>query len=186
LIAAEVLGDYIGLTPPDIPKPTAEYRLSKDGDKTDLVLIFQNLTAAIDSLEQCLFTVFAIGADDYAKQLSAATGVDYTADEILKVGERVWNLERLFNIREGFTKDDDRLPARLEETPMPNEIYSGEARKGLKPPVEVPPHGTIEKQPTAGSTIPIPEMLPLYYQKRGWTPQGVPTPEKRKELGLPL
>jgi len=186
LIAAEVLGDYVGLTPPNIPEPTAEYRLSKDGDKTGLVLIFQNLTAAIDSLDQCLFTVFAIGAEDYAKQLSAATGVDYTADEILKVGERVWNLERLFNTREGFTKDDDRLPARLEETPMPNEIYSGEEKKGLKPPVEVPPHGTIEKQPSAGSTVPIAEMLPLYYQKRGWTSQGVPTPEKRKELGLPL
>ena len=46
--------------------------------------------------------------------------------------------------------------------------------------------GTIEKQPAAGSTIPIPEMLSLYYQKRDWTPQGVPTPEKRKELGVML
>ncbi len=46
--------------------------------------------------------------------------------------------------------------------------------------------GTIEKQPAAGSTIPIPEMLSLYYQKRGWTPQGVPTPGKRKELGVML
>jgi len=46
--------------------------------------------------------------------------------------------------------------------------------------------GTIEKQPAVGSTIPIPEMLSLYYQKRGRTPQGVPTPEKRKELGVML
>lgn len=186
MISAEVLGNYTGLTPPSIPAPTVEYRLSKDGDRAALVSIFENLFAAIDSLGQCLFTVFGIGAEDYAKELSAATGVDYTADDILKVGERVWNLEKLFNIREGFTSDDDRLPARLEETPMPNEIYSGEEKKGLRPPVEVPPHGKIEKQPSAGGTVPIPEMLPLYYEKRGWTSQGMPTAEKRKELGLPL
>jgi aldehyde:ferredoxin oxidoreductase len=184
LIAAEVLERYVGLSPPDVPEATVEYRLAKDSDKTDLVLIFQNLTAAIDCLDQCLFTVFGIGADDYAKTLSAATGVDYTAEDVLKVGERVWNLERLFNIREGLTKDDDRLPPRLEEEPMPNEIYSAEAKAALTPPVEVPPHGTIEKQPTAGSTCPIPEMLPLYYEKRGWTAEGVPTDAKLEELGL--
>jgi aldehyde:ferredoxin oxidoreductase len=184
LIAAEVLEHYIGLSPPDIPEATAEYRLSKDGDKTGLVLVFQNLTAAIDCLDECLFTVFAIGAEDYAKTLSAATGVDYTAEDVLKVGERVWNLERLFNIREGLTKDDDRLPPRLEEEPMPNEVYSAGEKKAIKPPVEVAPHGQVEKQPTAGSVCPIPEMLPVYYVKRGWDEEGVPTDEKLEELGL--
>lgn len=184
LIAAEVLQRYIGLSPPDIPEATVDYRLSPDSDKTDLVLVFQHLTAAIDALDQCLFTVFAIGADAYARELSAATGVDYTAGDILKVGERIWNLERLFNIREGFTKDDDRLPPRLEETPMPNEIWSGEEKVALSPPVDVPPHGTIGKQPTSGSTVPIPDMLPLYYEKRGWNEDGAPTDEKLEELGL--
>ncbi len=184
MIAAEVVGRYCGFSPPDIPEPTAEYRLAKDGDKTDLVLVFQHATAALDSLDQCQFTVFALGAEDYAKGLSAATGVDYTAEDFLKVGERVWNLEKLFNIREGVTKDDDRLPPRLEEEPMPNEIYSAEEKKALSPPVEVPPHGVIEKQPTAGSTCPIPEMLPLYYEKRGWDTEGVPTDAKLEELGL--
>jgi len=117
LIAAEIMAHYCGLGPPDIDEATKEYRLSKDGPKTDLVLTFQDLTAAIDSLDQCLFTVFGIGADDYAKVLSAVTGIEYTADDILKVGERVWNLERLFNLREGFMKDDDRLPPRLEDEP---------------------------------------------------------------------
>ncbi len=184
LIAAEVLQHYCGFSPPDIPEATAEYRLAKDGDKTDLVLVFQNLTAAIDCLDQCLFTVFGIGAGDYARALSAVTGVDYTAEDVLKVGERVWNLERLFNIREGLTKDDDRLPPRLEEEPMPNEIYSAEEKKALTPPVEVSPHGTIDKQPSAGSTVPIPEMLPVYYEKRGWDSEGVPTSAKLEELGL--
>jgi aldehyde:ferredoxin oxidoreductase len=184
LIAAEVLADYCGFLPPDIPESTVEYRLAKDSGKTDVVLTFQHLTTAIDCFDQCLFTVFAFWADDYAKMLSPATGVDYTGDDVLKLGERVWNLERLFNIREGLTKGDDRLPPRLEEEPMPNEVYSAEAKAPLTPPVEVPPHGTIEKQPTAGSTCPIPEMLPLYYEKRGWDSEGVPTDEKLEELGL--
>jgi aldehyde:ferredoxin oxidoreductase len=83
-----------------------------------------------------------------------------------------------------LTKDDDRLPSRLEEEPMPNEVYSAETKAALTPPLEVAPHGTIEKQPTAGSTCPIPEMLPLYYEKRGWDSEGVPTDEKLEELGL--
>jgi aldehyde:ferredoxin oxidoreductase len=184
LIAAEVLADYCGFLPPDIPEATVEYRLAKDSGKTDVVLTFQHLTTAIDCLDECLFTVFAFWADDYAKMLSPTTDVNYTGEDVLKVGERVWNLERLFNIREGLTKDDDRLPPRLEEEPMPNEVYSAEEKKALTPPVEVPPHGTIEKQPTAGSTCPIPEMLPLYYEKRGWDAEGVPTDAKLEELGL--
>lgn len=184
LIAAEVLGRYTGLSPPDIPKATAQYRLSKDSDKIDLLLIFQHLTAALDSLDECLFNVFALDVEDYSKEISTATGVEYTSDDLLKIGEMIWNLERLFNIREGFTKEDDRLPARLEETPMPNEVYSAEEKKVLKPPLEVPPHGKIERQPTAGSTVPILEMLPSYYEKRGWTEDGVPTDEKLQELNL--
>jgi len=184
LIAAEVLGDYFGLTPPAIDDPTAAFRLGEDGHKIDLVLAFQDYTAALDSLDECLFTVFGMGPDNYAKLLSAATGIEYSADDFRKIGERVWNLERLFNIREGLTKDDDRLPPRLEQVPMPNEIYSAEAKKALTPPVEVPPHGTIEKQPSAGSTVPIPQMLSVYYGKRGWNEDGVPTDAKLTELGL--
>jgi len=184
LIAAEVLGRYVGFSPPDIPEPKAEYRLATDSDKTDLVLVFQHVTAALDTLDQCLFTVFALGPEDYAKGLSAATGVDYSVEDFLKMGERIWNLEKLFNIREGLTRDDDRLPSRLEEEPMPNEIYSAEAKAALSPPVEVYPHGVVENQPSAGSTVPIAEMLPLYYEKRGWTTDGVPTDEKLEELGL--
>ena len=184
LIAAEVLGHYCGLEPPEVDEPTAEFRLSKDSHKVDLVLTFQNLTAAIDCLDQCLFTVFGIGAEEYAKELTAATGVEYSADDLLKVGERVWNLERLFNMREGFTMEDDRLPPRLENEPMPNEVYSAREKRPLRPPVEVPPHGMVKKQPTSGSVVPIPEMLLEYYEKRGWTPEGVPTEDKLRELGL--
>jgi aldehyde:ferredoxin oxidoreductase len=184
LIGAEVMGHYFGLESPDIDEATDEFRLSKNSHKTDLVLAFQNTFAAIDSLDQCLFTVFGIGPDEYAMVLSAVTGINYSADDFLKVGERVWNLEKLFNIREGFKKDDDRLPPRLESEPMPSEVYSAREKRALTLPVEVPPHGMIEEQPSSGSVVPIPEMLPIYYEKRGWTPEGTPTGEKLKELGL--
>jgi aldehyde:ferredoxin oxidoreductase len=184
LIAAEVLERYCGASPPDIPKATVEYRLAKDAGKVDLTLIFQHLTAAIDCLDECLFTVFAIGADNYANMLSAATGIKYTGGDLLVVGERVWNLERLFNIREGLTKKDDRLPYRLENVPMPNKIYSAKAKRAITPPVEVPPFGKIEKQPSAGSRSAASEMLPVYYSKRGWSEDGVPVYSKLKNLGL--
>jgi aldehyde:ferredoxin oxidoreductase len=184
LIAAEVLERYCGASPPNIPHASVEYRLAKDAGKTDLTLIFQHLTAAIDSLDECLFTVFAIGADNYASMLSAATGVTYTAGDLLTIGDRVWNLERLFNIREGLTKKDDRLPYRLAKVPMPNKVYSAEVKRALAPPVEVPPFGRIEKQPSAGSISHVSEMLPDYYAKRGWNGDGVPTYSKLENLGL--
>ena len=184
LIAAEVLERYCGASPPNIPHASAEYRLARDAGKTDLTLIFQHLTAAIDSLDECLFTVFAIGADNYASMLSAATGVTYTGGDLLTIGERVWNLERLFNIREGLTKKDDRLPYRFANVPMPNKVYSAKEKRALAPPVEVPPFGKIEKQPSAGSISHVSEMLPDYYAKRGWSADGVPTSSKLKNLGL--
>lgn len=120
---------------------------------------FQDLTAAVDSAGICLFLTFAIGAPEIAAQLSAATGVDYTVDEIMKAGERIWNMERLFNLANGFTKEDDTLPPRLLNEP-------------------------IKVGPCKGSVSRLPEMLPEYYQARGWDAEGRPTPEKLQELGL--
>jgi len=162
LIAAEVLGVYCGLTPPDIPEPTPEYRhaiATVENGKIELVKVFQDLTAAIDSVDLCLFTVFAMGADNYAKLLSAATGIVYTGEDLMKVGERIWNLERLFNNREGFTPDDDRLPDRMEQEPMPG-------------------------GPAEGEICEIEDMLQPYYSLRGWDSNGEPTDQKLQELGL--
>jgi len=121
--------------------------------------IFQDLTAAVDSSGICLFLTFAIGAPEVAAQLSTATGVEYTVDDVLKIGERIWNMERLFNLANGFTKDDDTLPPRL-----------------LKEPIKV--------GPLKGSVHRLSEMLPEYYKVRGWDEDGRPTPEKLEELGL--
>lgn len=132
--------------------------LITDG-KAQWTKIFQDLTAAVDSSGICLFLTFAIGAPEISEQMTAATGVDYTVEEVMKAGERIWNMERLFNIANGFTNEDDSLPPRL-----------------LNEPVKVGPcKGAVNK---------LDVMLPEYYEVRGWDENGVPTTDKLEELGL--
>lgn len=123
------------------------------------VKAFQDLTAAVDAAGMCLFTTFALGADTIAGQISGATGLDYTGDEIVTAGERIYNLERMYNMAVGFTKADDTLPPRILHEPIPT-------------------------GPQKGRTSRLSEMLPLYYEARGWDEDGVPTDEKLAELGL--
>jgi len=120
---------------------------------------FQDLTAAVDASGFCLFTTFGIGAEIIANVLSAATGIDYTPAELLKCGERIWNLERLFNLACGFTAKDDTLPPRILKEPQKYGAYKGKVHR-------------------------LPEMLPEYYQLRGWNKEGIPTKEKLAELNL--
>jgi aldehyde:ferredoxin oxidoreductase len=82
-------------------------------------IALQNLTAALDSSGICLFTTFGIGAPELLAMLTGATGFDYDLDEMLRAGERIWNLERLFNQRAGLSKKDDTLPKRMLSEPMP-------------------------------------------------------------------
>lgn len=127
--------------------------------KPGWVKLFQDLTAAVDASGICLFCTFGIGAPELARQLTTATGVDYSVDKVLQAGERIWNLERLFNLKAGLTKEDDTLPPRL-----------------LKEPVKVGPN--------KGQINELGPMLAEYYKLRGWDKNGVPTKEKTAELNL--
>jgi aldehyde:ferredoxin oxidoreductase len=148
LISPEILGSPEKLDPDDISKKPLWGK------------IFHDLTAAIDSSGMCLFTSFALDASDYAAFLKAGTGFDYSADEIMTCGDRIWNLERLFNLREGLDpKTEDTLPPRLLKEPIP----------------EGPGKGKLSR---------VPEMLPEYYQLRGWDENGVPSQETLERLGL--
>ena len=128
-------------------------------EKPAWVKTFQDLTAAVDSAGLCLFTTFAFGAPQITDELRAATGFDYTVEEVLQVGERIWNLERQFNLKVGFSKADDTLPKRL-----------------LK--------DALKFGPQKGHVSRLPEMLPKYYEARGWDQEGRPTKEKLAELDL--
>lgn len=126
--------------------------------KAELVKVFQDLTAAIDALGLCLFTSFALGAADYAALYNAATNSDLTADQLLEAGERIYNLERLFNKEAGMTPDEDALPKRMTEEAIP----SG------------PSKGMVSKMDV---------MLPEYYAVRGWE-NAFPTEETEARLHL--
>jgi aldehyde:ferredoxin oxidoreductase len=146
-VASEVLGIPVKTDP-----------LTADG-KPELVIAFQDATAAFDSAGICIFTSFAWGLADVAPQVAAACGPEFTLENMAKIGERIWNMERDFNNRAGFTSKDDTLPKRLLTEP---------AKTG-------PAKGLVNK---------LPEMLPKYYAARGWDADGQLKPETRARLGL--
>ena len=86
--------------------------------KAGLLINMQNLNAVLDSLSLCKFTAFAMKEDYYARLLSAVTGETVEPQELLRIGERIWNAERLFNLAAGFRRADDTLPRRLLEEPV--------------------------------------------------------------------
>ncbi|MHC4396586.1 MAG: aldehyde ferredoxin oxidoreductase family protein [Planctomycetota bacterium] len=132
--------------------------LSLEG-KAVWVKLFQDLTAVIDSLGLCLFTSFALSADDYKDMFNAIVGEDWTTETLLEAGERIWNLERMFNLKAGVSPAQDTLPKRLLTEP-------------------------IAKGPCKGHIHRLPELLPEYYKERGWNEQGLPTETKLAGLGI--
>jgi len=146
-VASEVMGIPVKTDP-----------LTAEG-KPELVMAFQDATATFDSAGVCVFTTFAWGLADLQPQLAAACGPEFTLENLQVIGERIWNMERDFNNRAGFTAADDTLPPRLLNEP---------AKTG-------PAKGLVNK---------LPEMLPKYYTVRGWDTEGRLKPETRTRLGL--
>lgn len=141
-----------------IPEPMDP--LTSEG-KAEMVISRQDETAFIEACGVCLFPYMLMeeGTEIIAEFYSAVVGVEHTEDDVRKIGERLFNLERLFNHRLGFTRKDDTLPRRLTQEPHSDGI--GE-----------------------GNVVPLEEMLDRYYKLRGWSKEGVPTDEKLKELGI--
>jgi len=140
--------------------PWTEDRLKYEG-KAELTKHMQDFTAGpVDSGGMCLFTTFGLGyVSDYGPMLRAITGIPYSDEELTKAGERIYNLERLFNLKAGLTGKDDTLPPRLLSEPIPT-------------------------GPSKGEVCDLSRMLPEYYKLRGWDKDGVPTKERLQELGL--
>jgi len=149
-------GNMVGLEVLGLPKLIDRFQVQ---GKSSFVILNQNSNAAIDSLVVCKFTNMGVADEYFARVLSAVTGIPYATTDMIKVGERVWNLERLYNNREGFTVKDDTLPPRLL--------------------TEAPTDG-----PSKGWVSNLEPMLKEYYRTRGWDENGVPTQQKLTELGL--
>src|SRR6266446_1636268 len=151
-------------------RPTPQYaqgydRRSPDG-KPEFAVRSQHFTAVDDSLVVCRFTSergFGLYVEEpYARMVRAVSGWDMSVEELEPVGERVINLERLFNVREGVRRKDDVLPWRVMHEPIPD-------------------------GPSAGAYCPPEEldgMLDRYYGLRGWDADGVPTPGRLAALDL--
>ena len=146
-VASEIMGVPVKTDP-----------LTTDG-KADLVKAFQDATAAFDSSGLCVFTTFAWTLDDLGPQLAAACEGEWTTEKLAVVGERIWNMERLFNNAAGFTAKDDDLPKRLK---------TEAAKTG----------------PAKGLVSGIDKMKPEYYKVRGWDGNGVPSKDTLSRLGL--
>lgn len=100
--------------PEILGKPKLIDRLSFSG-KSGLIQIFQNISASVHSLVMCQFSSFALSEEEYSNLLSAGVGETYTSEEFIKTGDRIYNLERLFNIRENISYSEDTLPDRFFE-----------------------------------------------------------------------
>jgi aldehyde:ferredoxin oxidoreductase len=126
--------------------------------KGELVKIFQDIHAFSDSMDLCKFSAFAMGTDEYAAQYSAMVGVPFTSEDVLKTGERIYNLERYYNNLAGFREGSDYLPKRFTD--------EASTEAGSK-----------------GHVSELPQMLEEYYKARGWN-NGVVPEAKLKELAI--
>jgi aldehyde:ferredoxin oxidoreductase len=127
--------------------------------KAGLVKAFQDATSIVDSSGLCVFTTFAWTLEDIAPQVNAACEGNWTPETMLEAGERIWNMERDFNLAAGMTAADDTLPDRL---------LKEAAKTG----------------PAKGKVNNLGEMLPEYYALRGWSADGIPSAETRARLSL--
>ena len=146
-VASEVLGIPVKTDP-----------LVTEG-KPALVKAFQDATGVFDAAGLCIFTSFAWGLADIQPQIQAACEGDWSLERLNLVGERIWNMEKQFNLAAGLTKKDDELPPRLKTEP---------AKTG----------------PAKGLVSGLDTMLPEYYELRGWDVEGVPSSGTLERLGL--
>jgi len=149
--AYTISNEILGVQP--VSEPT------KIEGKAALVKYVQDFTEVMDCSGLCQFPSFALNFEDYRKLINAITGFNYSSEELMKAGERNWNLERLFNLKGGIKPEQDTLPRRF--------LTEG-----------------IPKGPNKGKVVPLKELLRDYYKERGWDEKGIPREEKVKELGL--
>jgi len=148
MVSPEVLG---------IPKELLD-RFSTQ-DKARWTMDLQDLSTFVDSLVLCRFSQFSLGIDNYAEMYSAATGIEFDSADVMRTGARIYNIERMYNLQAGITKEDDTLPDRLLNQMVPD-------------------------GPARGQTVRLKGMLKEYYSLRGWSKDGVPEEWRMKEYNL--
>ncbi|MHA1945413.1 MAG: aldehyde ferredoxin oxidoreductase family protein [Candidatus Hodarchaeales archaeon] len=128
-------------------------------EETRVVKEYEDAFGVFDAISGCKFMGMVLTGEDWAILIESLLGYEFSEKDFRLLGERIYNIERVYNIREGLTRDDDTLPKRLLEEPLPD-------------------------GPAEGQTVNLDPLLDAYYTYRGWDKNGVPTPEKLTELGL--
>ncbi len=122
----------------------------------------EDFMTVYDTLGMCKFSRGLFFIEGLLDGIEAVTGNKYSVDDMMVIGERIYNLERLFNIREGLSRKDDSLPYRVKHDPIQNGVSKG----------------------SYVSEEELQDMLDQYYQVRGWSKNGVPTKMQLFKLGL--
>ncbi len=169
--------EYLGITPEeseaifgniigkDKARSVVDYR--NYYGKGSLVAWSENFMAVVDSAEFCKAASYwasldFLGPSDVQAMLNSLTGFNFSESDLFKIGERIYNIEKIFNVREGMRRKDDTLPVRWFTEKQPAGPSKGELIEA----------GKFE------------EMLDEYYEFRGWDKEGIPTKAKLQELGL--
>lgn len=168
-------GDYLTafMVGPEVLGKPVNLDMHSIKGKAGVLQVFENLTAVLDSLVFCPFSIFIINEEICASLLSAVAGMQIQPAKLLKIGERIWNLERIYNLKAGFTWKNDTLPERLFESEKIDEINEEEYGE--------------DKEKSIGYGLPKKEFenaVKEYYHYRGLNKEGEPTAEKLTELGL--
>ncbi len=146
-VAMEVLGDPAPLDP------------IEERGKAMAAKAMQDMTSAWDATGLCLFATLGISPDDALAMLFTATGLYFDVMGFVKAGERIFNLQRLFNLKAGIEKEDEKLPDRFYDEPLPDGANKG-------------------------ASLSLEEAMSIYYNLRGWDEDHVPYPGKLNRLGL--
>ena len=147
--------------------------------KPDIVVFSEHYCAVSDALGVCKFTTaetYALYPEDLAAGLSALWGRQVSGDELLTIGERIVNVERLYNVRLGLSRADDRLPDRFTSEPLNIHAFDRDEATGEMHPSPEPVH--------VGMLRDFDTMMDRYYRLRGWNENGIPAPETLRRLGL--
>ncbi len=157
----EVLEELVG-------GPVSSDYTSYDG-KSRLIWHQELLYSVVDSLGLCKFQTVFLGFnmpkwEEYSKLIYLATGMELSKADLMQIGERIYTLERMFNLREGFSRKDDTLPERYFKEPTPIGLAIARGKK-------------IDREK-------FEQMLDEYYALHGWDKNGLPTEETLKKLGL--
>jgi len=144
-----------------IPDSQIKDCLVADPGEVHVLVELENVMTALDTLGACKFMGFCVSSEEWVELVEHCLGHKFTYSDLVKIGERAYNLARVFNVREGVTRADDTLPPRLLEEPL----------------TEGPAAGKVNEN--------LPAMLDKYYELRGWDKAtGKPTAAKLKQLGL--